>query len=199
MLEVRELCFDYQDKPLLNKITFAVKEGQLLHLRGNNGAGKTTLLRLLAGLLHPLEGEIYFDGQPIGKNLSNYQHQLCYLGHRTGINPLLTVKENCFFDMHWGRKKINFNRVVERFGLAEFQNDICGHLSAGQRRRVGLLRLTMTDAPLWLLDEPLVALDKDATELIITSINNHLSSGGLIVLTSHQRLPEQLNYLEYYL
>ncbi|OCH97410.1 cytochrome c biogenesis heme-transporting ATPase CcmA [Legionella jamestowniensis] len=197
MLEVRELCFDYQDKPLLCQITFSVEEGQLLHLRGNNGAGKTTLLRLLAGLLSPREGEIYFNSQPIAKNLFEYQHQLCYLGHRTGINPLLTVKENCFFDMHWGRAEINFDELVKRFGLSELQHERCGHLSAGQKRRVGLLRLAMTDAHLWLLDEPFVALDKEAIELVIISIENHLASGGLIVLTSHQHLPDRLSHLEY--
>ncbi|CEK10342.1 cytochrome c biogenesis heme-transporting ATPase CcmA [Legionella hackeliae] len=197
MLEVRSLCFDYQDKPLLNQVTFLLKAGQLLHLRGNNGAGKTTLLRLLAGLLYPLEGDIYFDGQSITENLGTYQQKLCFVGHRTGINPLLTVKENCFFDMHWGRQDVDFKHLLQQFGLKGLDQEICGHLSAGQRRRIGLLRLAMTNARLWLLDEPLVALDKDAIDFLMTSIENHLARGGLIVLTSHQNLPCRADYLEY--
>ncbi|WED41792.1 cytochrome c biogenesis heme-transporting ATPase CcmA [Legionella cardiaca] len=198
MLEVRALCFDYQDKPLLNQVEFELKAGQLLHLRGSNGTGKTTLLRLLAGLLNPLAGEIHFNGETIANNITAYQQNLCYVGHRTGINPLLTVKENCFFDMHWGRRAVDFELLLENFGLGGLSNEISGHLSAGQRRRVGLLRIAMTDARLWLLDEPLVALDKDAITLFLDSLENHLFQGGLVIFTSHQSLPiGKINYREY--
>ncbi|KTC81336.1 cytochrome c biogenesis heme-transporting ATPase CcmA [Legionella brunensis] len=198
MLEIRALGFDYQDKPLLSQVTFTLKAGQLLHLRGSNGAGKTTLLRLLAGLLNPLEGEIHYEGQPIMNNLTAYQQQLCYVGHRTGINPLLTVEENCFFDMHWGRRDIDLSALLKDFGLHGLRDEISAHLSAGQRRRVGLLRIVMTNARLWLLDEPLVALDKEAINRFMQTLENHLYQGGQIILTSHQNLPSsKIDCLEY--
>lgn len=197
MLDVLALSFDYQSKPLLNKVQFSLAAGQLLHLRGSNGTGKTTLLKLLAGLLQPKEGEIHYWGKSISKNRISYQQQLCYVGHKPGLNLLLTVRENCFFDMHWGRRSLTFDNFLAGFGLQDLRDVPCFHLSAGQRRRVGLLRIAMTHAKLWLLDEPLVALDAEAILTLMTCLENHLAEGGQVILTSHQKLSLSQTYQEY--
>jgi len=197
MLDVQVLSFDYQDKPVLDKVQFSLAPGQLLHLKGANGAGKTTLFKLLAGLFKPNEGEIFYEGQSIYRDLVSYQRKLCFVGHRTGLNPLLTVKENCYFDMHWGRRNVHLEDLLEHFGLQGLDEEPCYLLSAGQRRRVGLLRLMMTDAKLWLLDEPLIALDTTAIQTLITCLGNHLGKGGQVILTSHQTLPFPQPYQEY--
>ena len=189
MLDVIALSFDYQDKLLLNNIQFSLGAGQLLHLQGANGKGKTTLLKLLAGLLTPNEGEIQLDGESSTKDSISYQRMLCYIGHKSGLNPLFTVRENCLFDLHWGRRSISFERLLEGFGLQGLEDEFCYHLSAGQQRRVSLLRIAMTDARLWLLDEPLVALDTEAILTLKLCVENHLEQGGQVVLTSHQGLP----------
>ena len=197
MLDVVALSFDYQDKPLLNKVQFSLAAGQLLYLRGANGAGKTTLLKLLAGLLQPNEGEIRYEGKAVSQDLSTYQQKLCYVGHKSGLNPLLTVEENCVFDMHWGRRLLPFTSLLEGYGLQGLAEEPCHLLSAGQQRRVSLLRLVMTDAKLWLLDEPLVALDIGAIETLKTCLETHLDKGGQVILTSHQSLPFSFSYKEY--
>jgi len=198
MLHVIDLNFDYQDQPLLNKVTFHLPAGGLLHLRGANGAGKTTLLKLIAGLYRPLHGEIHFFGQSIYNNLPEYQRQLCFVGHKTGINPYLTLRENCFFDIHYGEKNININELAALFNLEHHLEYPCGLLSAGQRRQVGLMRLWMADVKLWLLDEPLVALDESALTLIMAKIKDHREHGGAVLLTSHQKLPlHHADYQEY--
>lgn len=197
MLNVQNLSFDYQDKPLLKKVRFFLASGQLLHLRGANGVGKTTLFKLLAGLLQPHEGEIIYQGQSIYDDLASYQQQLCYVGHKPGLNPLLTVKENCYFDMHWGRRLLNFEQLVAGFGLQGLEDESCFLLSAGQRHRVSLLRIMMTDAKIWLLDEPLIALDAAAIDHLMICLETHLQQGGQIILTSHQQLPFGKPYLEY--
>ncbi|CDZ78914.1 Cytochrome c biogenesis ATP-binding export protein CcmA [Legionella massiliensis] len=197
MLDVLDLSFDYQDKPVLNKVQFSLAAGQLMHLRGANGAGKTTLLKLLAGLLQPNEGLIRYEGEAIYNVLNTYQRKLCYVGHRAGLNPLLTVRENCYFDMHWGRRPLSFESLLEGFGLRGLADEPCYHLSAGQRRRVGLLRIAMTDASLWLLDEPLVALDAEAISTLMNCLVNHVEQGGQVILTSHQSLPFRQPYLEF--
>ncbi|KTD29414.1 cytochrome c biogenesis heme-transporting ATPase CcmA [Legionella maceachernii] len=197
MLDVQALSFDYQEKPVLNKVQFSLAPGQFLHLRGANGVGKTTLFRLLAGLLKPNEGEIFYEGESIYRNLVTYQRKLCYVGHKTGLNPLLTVKENCYFDMHWGRRNVRLDELLAQFGLPGLEDEPCYLLSAGQRRRVGLLRLMMTDASLWLLDEPLVALDTTAIQTVMTCLEKHLAQGGQVILTSHQALPFHQPYQEY--
>lgn len=200
MLTVHGLSFHYPDKPLLSQVEFELARGQLLHIYGNNGVGKSTLLKLLAGLLQPQIGTIHYNHQAIFTNLSDYQQQLCYVGHKSAINPLLTVTENCKFDAHWGRKPFDFFALLQEFSLAPLADDKVGYLSAGQQRRVGLLRLAMTDAPLWLLDEPLAALDQATIALWMRYFTKHLSQGGQIVLTSHQPLSlKQVDYREYYL
>lgn len=205
MLEIRNLSFDYPDKgldyhaaPLLHGVCFALSAGSILHLRGNNGSGKTTLLKLLAGLLSPAEGEIRCDGECVAQQLAVYQERLCYVGHKAGISQALTVMENCRFDLRRDRSGNDLDALLKRFSLFELQDIPCYLLSAGQRRRVGLLRLMLSNATLWLLDEPLVALDHGAIDVLMTCLNEHVQRGGLVVLTSHQRLPLDIeDYQEY--
>ena len=191
MLDVKHLNFDYPDKPLLNNVQFTLPAGQLLHLRGHNGAGKTTLLKLLAGLLYPTEGEIHYKGHVITDNRAEYQQSICYVGHKAGVSHVLTVRENCQFELQRGKHSMPFDALIERFALNGLEDMPCGLLSVGQRRRVALLRILMTNASLWLLDEPLVALDQDAVTVLMDCFNDHLNQGGAIILTSHQSLPIQ--------
>lgn len=189
MLDVINLKFDYTDKPLLHDVQFSLAAGQLLHLRGHNGAGKTTLLKLLAGLLPPTEGEVRYLGRPITDNLAEYQQSICYVGHKAGVSQVLTVWENCQFDLQRGQHCMPFDELIYRFSLTGLEDTPCGLLSVGQRRRVGLLRILMSDASIWLLDEPLVALDQDAVSILMDCFRNHLDKGRQIILTSHQPLP----------
>ncbi len=198
MLQVERLDFDYSDKPLLQGVQFSVNAGCLLHLRGGNGAGKTTLLKLLAGILRPTQGDIRYSGHSIIKDVAAYQQNICYVGHKAGVSQSLTVRENCRFELRRNRHTLPFEQFIKSFALEGLDDVPCGLLSVGQRRRVGLLRLAMSEASLWLLDEPLVALDQDAVAILMVSLNKHLARGGLVVLTSHQDLPlSQGNYQEY--
>lgn len=189
MLDIHHLSFDYNDKPLLHDVHLNLKAGQLLHLQGHNGAGKTTLLKLIAGLLHPTHGEIRYQGRLISTDLSGYQQSICYVGHKAGVSQVLTVRENGLFDLQRRQQGIDFDELIERFALTGLEDVSCGLLSMGQRRRVGLLRILMSDAPLWLLDEPLVALDHEAVCILMNCFSEHLEKGGQIILTSHQPIP----------
>lgn len=198
MLEVNNLDFDYPDKQVLQGIQFTVNPGGLLHLRGGNGAGKTTLLKLLTGLLYPLRGDIRYNGKAIKNDIASYQHQICYVGHKTGVSQLLTARENCRFELKYGQNSLSFEEIIELFSLKGLEDIPCNLLSVGQRRRVGLLRLLMSNASLWLLDEPLVGLDQEAIHVLMALLAKHLDKGGLVVLTSHQNLPlRKENYQEY--
>lgn len=197
MLELIDLTFDYQEESLLNKICLQVSAGDLVHLRGANGSGKTTLLKLISGLYQPHEGEIRFLGQTINKDLAAYQRQLCFVGHKTGINPYLTLIENCRFDTHY--ENGDLLQLAAVFDLKKYSHKMTGLLSAGQRRQVGLLRLWMTKAVLWLLDEPLVALDEQAIAVLMNRIKEHRQQGGAVILSSHQSLPLASNEHQEYL
>ncbi|MCX7117100.1 MAG: heme ABC exporter ATP-binding protein CcmA [Legionellales bacterium] len=199
MLDVINLEFEYPDKPLLTGIYFRLQEGCLLHLRGGNGAGKTTLLKLLSGLLRPLTGEILYRGHAIHHDLMSYQQRICTVGHKTGLNPFLTVREHCRLEAQRSPLVLRFDDLMDAFLLRGFEDVTCGLLSVGLRRRVSLLRLLMSDAPLWLMDEPLVGLDKEAVRLLMHHVNQHLVRGGAIVLTSHQSLPMRSDHYQEYL
>lgn len=196
MLQVINLDFDYQDKPLLTNVNFKVKPGDLLHIKGANGVGKTSLLKLLAGLRQPTTGKIYYEGVEIHDNLSDYQKKIRMVGHKSGINPYLTVKENCLFDLHYEQQDLLALAAV--FKLTPYLDKRCGLLSAGQCRQVGLLRLWMSGAVLWLLDEPLVALDEASLGVLMEQVAVHRNKGGSVILSSHQKIPLQASDYEEY-
>ncbi|MCH9689955.1 MAG: heme ABC exporter ATP-binding protein CcmA [Gammaproteobacteria bacterium] len=180
MLRVTDLIFDYSDKLLLHDVHFSVNQGEVLHVKGKNGSGKTTLLKLLAGLLHPISGDIFYEGA------------LCYVGHQHGVNARLTPYEHVRFDLGVTDKHV-LDETLTRLNLNAVRDMPCGLLSAGQKRRVGLLRLLIMDAKLWLLDEPLVGLDAASMYLLGSLIVLHLKQAGSVILTSHQALPFDLD------
>lgn len=198
MLRVSGLSFDYDDKPLLSKITFAVHPGMVFHVRGKNGAGKTTLLKLLAGLYEPQQGEIYFQDKPILNDRSVYQQQLSYLGHKTGLNNLLTVRENYQMGLFPGLEDPLLNDAAIRLGLAELLDTYCGELSAGQQRRASLLRLLLAKTQLWLLDEPFNGLDDKGVSYLTGIITDHVAQRGSVILTSHQTFSIQHDLVKEY-
>lgn len=176
MLHVTDLIFDYSDKFLLQNVCFSIFKGTILHVKGKNGSGKTTLLKLLAGLLHPVSGNI------------SCQEKLCYVGHQNGVNTRLTPYEHLRFDLCVLDDGV-LNNMLDCMILQDVRDIPCVLLSSGQKRRVGLLRLLMAEAKLWLLDEPLVGLDEAGMQVFSDLIQMHLKQAGSIVLTSHQNLP----------
>ena len=208
MLNIHSLNFDYSDRPLLRGVNFSLNKGVLLHLRGKNGSGKTTLLKLLAGLMRPSHGDIRYGEHSIYDDVARYQKNICYVGHKSGVSQVLTVRENCRFELvssfsnlplkKASRCGLTVDDLMKAFSLDSIEDVACGLLSVGQRRRVGLLRLLMSDASLWLLDEPLVALDEETICILMTYLNQHLSTGGQVILTSHQPLPVQPQHYQEY-
>jgi heme exporter protein A len=183
MLRVTNLTFDYWDKPLFHDVAFSLTSGAALHVQGPNGVGKTTLLKLLAGLLHPLEGSI------------SYQGTRAYVGHKNGVNTRLTPREHLRLDVGL-QDETSINAALTRLALQEVQDTPVGLLSSGQKRRVGLLRLLDSNTKLWLLDEPLVGLDTAGMEILGTLLSEHLAQDGMLVFTSHQPLPFTLPNLQ---
>lgn len=183
MLRVTNLLFDYWDKPLFHDVAFSLASGAALHVQGPNGAGKTTLLKLLAGLLHPLEGSISYEGR------------CAYVGHKNGVNTRLTPREHLRFDVGLHDEQA-INAALTRLALQDVQDTPLGLLSSGQKRRGGLLRLLDSNTKLWLLDEPLVGLDKAGMQVLGALLCEHLDQGGMLVFTSHQPLPFKLSNLE---
>jgi heme exporter protein A len=178
-------------RALFEALTVQVEAGQILQIEGVNGAGKTSLLRILCGLSEPRSGTVYWRGQDIRVCRPVYHRELLYIGHNPGIKPELTPLENLrFFGALTGhsRTESDLATALERTGLYGYEDTKVAMLSAGQRRRVALARLWLNDAPLWILDEPFTAIDRDGVSHLEARLGSHIQAGGLAVLTSHQAL-----------
>jgi heme exporter protein A len=191
MLEVSDLKCVRGERQLFEGVGFRLNSGQLLYLRGANGAGKTSLLRILCGLSPAEAGQILWNGVSIKELGEVYRRDLFYLGHHNALQEALTVNENlAFYAALAGAipSEADTANALARLGLRACQSRLVRHLSQGQKRRVALSRLMLNRARLWVLDEPFVALDQAAIQLLADLVAAHLDKGGLAVFTSHQQV-----------
>ena len=190
MLEAENLACLKGDRLLFRGLALRLEAGGLLRIAGPNGVGKTSLLRLACGLALPEAGELRWQGRPIRSVREAYHRALLYLGHAAALNDLLTPLENLRFGLVQQGILADEAALFEAlacFGLQGREELPVRSLSQGQRRRVALARLALGEAQtLWILDEPLTALDVSAVELVRARIAEHLGRGGVVVLTSHQ-------------
>lgn len=178
------------EQVLFSGLSFALATGSILQIEGPNGAGKTSLLRICCGLSLPETGEVRWRGERILANRADYLAELAYVGHLHGVKGELTPIENLRLAAALCHRSTGMapERALERAGLAARADVLCRNLSAGQRRRVALARLLMMRALVWVLDEPVTAVDQRGVADIETLIVEHVGQGGLVLLTSHQAL-----------
>ena len=173
---------------LFENLEFSVKSGQAMIIQGRNGAGKTSLLRIITGLSQAAKGEVCWNRQNIEHVAEEYQGQLLYIGHLAAVKTELTVRENLqLLKRFWpSDAEGSVADLAENVGLRQRLSVTCSRLSAGQLRRVSLARLFISSQKLWILDEPLTALDVDFIKIVEKCLQNHLAQGGMAVLTTHR-------------
>jgi heme exporter protein A len=179
-------------RQLFKNVDCVLASGSWLYVAGANGVGKTSLLRMVCGLAPIESGDILWNNTPIHQQRDAYRQDLCYLGHLNALQESMTVDENLAFRAALGGIDPDATQtqdVLAKFGLRGRGKQLVRHLSQGQKRRVALSRLALSPARLWVLDEPYVAMDESGVQLLADLIADHLQTGGLAVLTSHQRVP----------
>ncbi|MDO4642566.1 MAG: heme ABC exporter ATP-binding protein CcmA [Cardiobacteriaceae bacterium] len=182
LLEANNLTLLKGSSLLLRHFHLHIDAGQIIHLTGDNGSGKTSLLQALAGLITPQGGQI------------TRHCPLLYLGHRPGIKNTSTARENLrdaarlYHGMPHTNLEQRLNEALNAVGLPPDDHRQSRYLSAGQQRRCQLARLWLTTPPLWLLDEPLTALDATTTTTLLQHLEQHRHQGGAVIITSHQPL-----------
>ncbi len=166
-------------------LDFAVSPGGALVLSGPNGSGKSSLLRLMAGIARPAAGNISWQGTPISEDPEMFFARMHYVGHRDAVKPALTVRENLSFHAALRPGPTDIDAALDRVDLAALADLPARMLSAGQTRRLTLARILATPAPLWLLDEPTIALDYRAVDRLRGAIDDHRAGGGIIVASTN--------------
>ena len=191
MLQGINLACVRGDRELFRDVNFSLEAGGLMQVRGPNGSGKTSLLRMLCGLSNPAAGEIRWNDTSIRVLDGEYYGAMTYVGHLSGTKDDLTVIENLRISSALAGFDIGTDQANEALGyigLRGREGLPVKVLSQGQRRRVALARLLVCKTPLWILDEPLVALDVAAVKLIQELLEQHLREGGMVVMTTHQEI-----------
>lgn len=176
------------DRLVFENLSFRARSGEALLLTGPNGSGKSSLLRLMAGLLAPATGRLVWDGAAIADDPERHRARLHYVGHLDALKPALTVVENLAFYAALRSRPADaptLERALAQFRLDRLADTPARFLSQGQRRRAALARVLAAPAPLWLLDEPTLALDDASLAQLGAVLSDHLAAGGHVVAATH--------------
>jgi len=188
-LDIEDLTCIRGQRVLFRGLRFTVAAGLLLCVEGPNGVGKTSLLRLIAGFLRPASGTIRLktdsgdivDTEERGKFIG-------WLSHQDAVKPQMTVREQLDFAARLYGCDCASDAAMESFGILGLADLPGQYLSAGQKRRLALARLKLCARPLWLLDEPLAALDTAGKKLVADTVAMHCASGGIVVASTHEAI-----------
>ncbi len=186
MLKITELSCQRGYNQLFSGLSFNVNAGDILRITGTNGSGKTSLLKILAGLNTQEQGSISLNKNKVKSE--QYQEEVFYLGHLSALSSELSSIENLKFltSLSKTTNSQTLSQALNDVGLKGYEDEYCAKLSAGQKRRVILAGLFVSDAKLWLLDEPFTALDPKGVEIVEQRIKKHSEQGGICIFTTHQ-------------
>jgi len=191
MLEAHDLAAQRGHARLFAGLSFEVGPGRALVVTGANGTGKTTLLRMLAGLSLPAAGEIRWDGKSVAPFDPAMRASIAFAGHAPALKDELTAEENLTALATLAGETVTreaIHRALDAVALGSRRALPARVLSQGQRRRIGLARLSLLARPLWILDEPVTALDAAGAGLLTAMVAAHLDRGGIAVAATHAPL-----------
>ena len=189
------LWIERGERYLCKEKSFSLVSGDIAKINGENGAGKSTLLKVLVGILPALEGHIVYNNEDVSRYRDLLHNDVLYLGHHSAIKSVFSVSEN----LRWYFPKVSDEDIsfaLHAVSLSGYEDTPSNQLSAGQKRRITLARLWLTDKPLWLLDEPFTALDVKGVDSLEKRMKSHISAGGVIILTTHQNIDASLHIKE---
>ncbi|HET8831742.1 MAG TPA: cytochrome c biogenesis heme-transporting ATPase CcmA [Casimicrobiaceae bacterium] len=191
-LDVERLAAQRGLITLFGGVTFSLAAGEALIVTGRNGSGKTTLLRIVAGLTAPFEGQVRWQKKLVRPFDARLRRTVAFSGHMPALKDELTTQENLAAIVELNGESAPASAIDEALDAVALDRQRAlpiRVLSQGQKRRVSLARLYLSRRPLWILDEPLTALDTDGVAVLGTLLERHLDRGGLCIAASHQPLP----------
>ena len=192
MLEASQIECVRGNRRLFRGLSFRLEAHQALRVRGENGSGKTSLLRIVAGLSPAESGRVSWNDGNIRALGEDYLREFLFLGHSNGLKDDLTPVENLRYALALagvGADEPALRGALSEQGLASIADLPVKLLSQGQKRRVALARLSFSaQKPLWILDEPFIALDAVSVDRLARTITRQLQRGGMVMFTTHQEV-----------
>ena len=190
VLKAEHLFCERDNRILFEDLNFAAHRGQVIQIKGSNGSGKTTLLRILCGLNEGFRGSLTWFNKPIQDHWEEVHSSLIYMGHRVGVNKILTPVENLRWSVGLSTSVTDeqINDALGDMGLRGFEASQCFTVSAGQLESVSLSRLLLNNGLLWVLDEPFTTLDQEGVKLLERLLSQHANKGGVVLVTTHHEL-----------
>ncbi len=186
MLECKNLSCVRNEKRLFTNLSFKAELKSKIAIIGPNGSGKTSLIRILSGLLPPTSGRITYCNHDIYDNFKPYASTMVYIGHKNAFNDNLTVIQNIKF---WAEIRNTHELILSAIYCLQLQpvlNIKYGELSVGWKRRAAVSRLLISNASIWLIDEPFCNLDDTAYNLVLNLISIRAEQNGIVIITCHR-------------
>ena len=188
MLLGNNIKYSRERKIIFENIHISASPGKIILIKGRNGSGKTTLLKTILNILEPTEGDFYWMGEKVKKNILDLYKDTTFVMDKHSSTPEMTIKENLIFWKKISQSKINYQemfRLIKILDLESYLNKKTRYLSMGEIKKLELSRLIIEQKKLWILDEPYIGLDENATMIINDTFLDHTSNDGIIIFASH--------------
>ena len=186
LLEIKNISLSRNDNPILSNINLELDSSSVINIHGRNGCGKTSLLKIIVGMTEPTDGIIN------NNILSDDNKNITYIGHKHGIKNNLTLSENILFEpsIYNGKQK-NIDDMIKRYQMGKYKDYLSKNLSHGQQKKISLIKAGLSNAKVWVIDEPYSALDKDAIKILDSCIYEHLCNQGSVIMTNHEPITDK--------
>lgn len=189
-LEIKQLTGGYAHVPVLKDVSFTVPDQQVVGLIGLNGAGKSTTIKHVIGLLTPQAGTITLNGVTLQSNPNQYRQKMAYVPETPILYPELTLKEHLdltimAYQLDPEKTWLKANQLLKQFRLDNKLDWFPVHFSKGMRQKVMIVNAFMTDADLFIIDEPFTGLDPLAIHDLLDIIADKKAQGAAILMSTH--------------
>lgn len=184
---------------IFSDVSISYNDGDIGIIMGPNGCGKTTLIRSICGIQGLDEGQVLLDKIDIKHHDNNYMDKIIYIGHKNSLNNDFSVYENLeYLSAFDSSSKINkINEAMKYFDIYKYRNYMVSEISEGNKKKVSLARLLISQKKVWILDEPLSYLDDTAVNIFTNLILNHQKKGGITIASTHYDFSKNINNVKY--